>query len=401
VVSLINCVLNRLKSEVEKELKENILEFWINNAQDNENGGFYGYISRDLKVISDYHKASVLNARILWTFSTAYRLYADEKYLQIAKRAYNYITRHFIDYEYYGVYWQLDHKGRPADTKNQVYSVAFTIYGLSEYYRAVGDAAALELAIKLYESLERYARDRLYGGYIEALERNWQPLSDMSLSDRDMNVPKSMNTHLHVMEAYTNLLRVNDTPVLRESLQSILEIMLERILNHKTNSFDVFFTMNWSSCANVVSYGHNIEGSWLICESAEVLGNPALLEKARKAAVSMAEQVRKDGVDPVYGGIYYEMHDRMLDESKDWWPQAEAVVGFFNAWQVTGDRTFLDESVKIWKFIQNHIIDREYGEWYWGVVRDGSSVTSDEKAGSWKCPYHNSRMCFEIISRIK
>lgn len=396
-----NCVLNQLKSEIDKELKDNILKFWINCAQDNENGGFYGYISRNLKVKPDHHKASVLNARILWTFSSAYRLYADEKYLQIARRAYDYIIKHFIDYEYYGVYWKLDPKGQPADTKNQVYSVAFTIYGLSEYYLAVGDTAALELAMKLYESLELYARDRLYGGYIEALERDWQPLSDMSLSDRDMNVPKSMNTNLHVMEAYTNLLRANDTPSLKESLQSILEVMLERILNHETYSLDVFFTMNWSSCANIVSYGHNIEGSWLICESAEVLGNPELLEKARKAAVLMAQQVRADGVDPVYGGIYYEMHDRVLDERKDWWPQAEAVVGFFNAWQLTGDMTFLDESIKIWQFIQSYIIDRKYGEWYWGVTRDGFSVTSDEKAGNWKCPYHNSRMCFEILSRIK
>lgn len=396
-----NYVLNQLKSEVEKELKNNILNFWINYAQDNENGGFYGYISSDLKIKADYHKASVLNARILWTFSTAYRLYADEKYLQVARRAYNYITKHFIDYEYYGVYWQLDHKGQPTDTKNQVYSVAFTIYGLSEYYRAVGDTAALELAMKLYESLEQHARDRLYGGYIEALERNWQPLSDMSLSERDMNVPKSMNTNLHVMEAYTNLLRVNDTPALRESLQSILEVMLNRVLNHETCSFDVFFTANWASCANVVSYGHNIEGSWLICESAEVLGNPALFEKAKKAAVRMAQQVCTDGVDPVYSGIYYEMHDCVLDERKDWWPQAEAVVGFFNAWQLTGDKAYLDESIKTWQFIQSNIVDHKYGEWYWGVVRDGSSVTSDEKAGDWKCPYHNSRMCFEIVSRIK
>lgn len=394
-------VLNQFKAQIEHQLRNNILRFWINYAQDNGNGGFYGYISHDLKVKADHDKASVLNARILWTFSTAYRLYSEEEYLQLAQRAYEYIKKYFIDYKHSGVYWQLDHKGQPKDPKNQVYSVAFMIYGLSEYHRATGDIAALELAIKLYESLEQHARDRVYGGYLEALAQDWSPLSDMSLSDGDMNVPKSMNTHLHVMEAYTNLLRVYDSPVLRESLRSLLEVMLEQILNHETGSFDLFFDMDWTPCADIFSYGHDIEGSWLIHESAEVLGDAALLEKAKAVAIRMAHEVRKNGVDLVYGGIYNDRHDSSLDEGKDWWPQAEAVVGFFNAWQISGDEAFFDESIKIWQFIQKYIVDHENGEWYWGVTRDGSSVTSEEKAGSWKCPYHNSRMCFEIVTRIK
>ncbi len=395
-----NDMLNRFKSEIEKELRDNILEFWINYSQDNEYGGFYGYISHDLKIKADYAKASVLNFRILWTFSAAYRLYSQEKYLHIARRAYEYIKKHFIDNKNYGVYWMLDHKGQPIDAKNQVYSVAFAIYGLSEYYRAFGETEALDLALKLYESLEKHARDRVYGGYIEALEQDWSALTDMSLSDKDMNVPKSMNTHLHVMEAYTNLLRVHDSPQLRESLRSLLIVLLEHIINHETWSFDLFFTMDWTSCADVYSYGHNIEGSWLIYESADVLGDPELLEKAKTAAVRMAQEVRANGLDHANGGIYYEMESSGIDDRKDWWPQAEAVVGFFNAWQITGDEAYLDEALKTWKFIQKYLVDRENGEWYWGVTRDGSELTSEEKAGSWKCPYHNSRMCFEIVSRV-
>jgi len=394
-------ILNQFRSEVEKELTDNILEFWINNSQDNEYDGFYGCISNDLKIEAGHDKSSVLNLRILWTFSSAYRLYAQEKYMHAARRAYEYVKKHFIDYDNYGVYWMLDHKGQPIDTKNQVYSAAFAIYGLSEYYRAFGDNEALDLALKLYESLEKHARDRVYEGYIEAFKQDWSPLPDMSLSGRDMNVPKSMNTHLHVMEAYTNLLRVYDSPQLRESLGSLLQVMLGHIINHETWSFDLFFTMDWTSCVDAFSYGHDIEGSWLIYESAEVLGDQALLEKAKTASVRMAYEVRKNGLDHANGGIYYEKHPSGLDDRKDWWPQAEAVVGFFNAWQISGDKVFLDDAINTWKFIQKYIVDSEFGEWYWGVTRDGSELTGCEKVSPWKCPYHNSRMCFEIISRVK
>ena len=253
----------------------------------------------------------------------------------MAARAYEYIRDHFINREHMGVYWMLDYKGAPKDTKNQVYANAFTVYALSEYYRAFRDSAALELAISLYESLERNAKDMRYGGYLEALACDWSPLADMSLSSRDMNVPKSMNTHLHMLEAYTNLYRVWKSDQLRESLGTLLENVMEHIVDSITWSFRLFFEMDWTPCANITSYGHDIEGSWLIHEAAEVLGNRALLERAEEVAVNMAEHVLQNGTDRTYGGIFNEMYDSKLDDNKDWWPQAEAVAGFFNAWQLT------------------------------------------------------------------
>ncbi len=391
----------QLKEQVEKELRNNILKFWCEYAPDNENGGFYGFISKDLEVNDHHDKASVLNARILWTYSKAYRLYKQKSFLDMAVRAYEYIRKHFINYETMGVYWLLDYKGKPVDTKNQVYANAFTIYALSEYFRAAGDKSALDLAVKLFEALEEHARDKAHGGYLEAFAADWSPLSDMSLSEKDMNVPKSMNTHLHVLEAYTNLLRVWDSDKLKASLDALLKNVLEHIVDKNSWRFELFFSLDWTPCSDITSFGHDIEGSWLIYEAAEVLGDGMMLEKARTASIRMAEKALLNGMDEEFGGMYNELHDTKLDDNKDWWPQAEAVVGFFNAWQLTGDRNFLDASYKCWQFIDKYIVDPKNGEWHWGVTRDGSRVTSSEKAGQWKCPYHNSRMCYEIISRVK
>jgi mannobiose 2-epimerase len=395
-----NDKIKEFRSQVEKELKE-ILEFWINNSRDYKNGGFYGYISKDLRPGYTHDRSSVLNARILWTFSSAYRFFREAKYLNMASLAYEYIKNHFIDRVYSGIYWQLDYKGSPSDTQKKTYAMAFAIYGLSEYYRATSDSEALAYAIDLYRCLERFAHDPKHGGYIEAFARDWSQLPDMSLSPKDMNVPKTMNTHLHLLEAYTNLLKTWDSDMLRGSLRKLLLIMLDRIIDHDTWSLNLFFAMDWSPCSNITSYGHNIEGSWLICEAAGILGDAELLKRTEACSLKMAERVLKEGMDTVYGGIYNETKDSVLDDTKDWWPQAEAVVGFYNMYQVTSNTVFLDASLKAWEFIRNHIIDHVHGEWFSGVTRDGSRVTGDEKAGFWKCPYHNSRMCLEIISRIK
>lgn len=391
--------VSQLRVLAEDELRSNILDFWCRHAIDNENGGFYGYISGDLDADTLHEKSSVLNARILWTFSAAYRLYGDEKYLGMAARAYEYIRDRFISREHMGVYWMLDHRGLPKDTKNQVYANAFVIYGLSEYYRAVGDSSALELAVGLFRSLEKHARDKEHGGYLEALACDWSPLADMSLSKKDMNVPKSMNTHLHVLEAYTNLYRVWKQDEIRESLKALLETVMDRIVDSSTWSFRLFFGMDWTPCADIISYGHDIEGSWLIHEAAEVLGDPALMERAVKTAVNMAESVLVNGSDRKFGGIFNERHGSVLDDNKDWWPQAEAVVGFINAWQLTGKGAFLDEALKTWRFIDKYIVDRKNGEWRRAVSRSGAPLADDERISPWKCPYHNSRMCFEIIRR--
>lgn len=392
-----NKKLETFRLQLDRELKENILPFWINNALDFENGGFYGYISNEGTASKEYDKGSVLNSRILWTFSSAFLIYGDKKYLEVADRAYNYILEHFLDKDYSGIYWMVDCKGKATVSKKQTYATAFTIYGFSEYFRAIGNRQSLDKAIELFETLEKHAYDRENKGYFEAFARDWSPLADMSLSEKDMNVQKTMNSHLHILEAYTSLLRVWNDQNLRKKLGELIETVMEHIIDKNTFCFKLYFDEYWNSKSDIISFGHDIEGSWLLHEAAEVLGDEELLKRVGEISVKMAQGVYERGIDPVYGGVFNE---NISDRNKDWWPQAEAVVGFFNTYQMTGNECYLEAAYKAWSFIDNYIIDKENGEWFHSVSEDRIIHKNMEKAGPWKCPYHNSRMCIEIINRI-
>ncbi|ACL77296.1 AGE family epimerase/isomerase [Ruminiclostridium cellulolyticum] len=394
-------LINKLVNELETELRNDILPFWINNAVDTDNRGFYGLISSDLTIDKTHAKAAVLNARILWTYSKAYSRYKEGKYFFMAERAYNYIVDFFIDKVNSGVYWLLDYKGNVLNSKKQTYAIAFAIYGLSEFFLATGRKESLTKAIELYNALETHTWDCVNKGYYEAHTTDWQPLADMSLSPADMNVSKSMNTHLHIIEAYTNLYRVWKDARLKSTLEEIINITINHIIDPKKHSFNLFFDEKWNPVSEKISFGHDIEGSWLLCEAAEVLGNKELIKRVSEISVAMAQRVYNTGIDTKYGGLFYEQDKNVIETIKDWWPQAEAVVGFSNAYQLTGNDCFMIEAVNTWSFIKAHIIDKVHGEWVWGTSADGLNVTNNEKAGPWKCPYHNSRMCFEILQRFK
>lgn len=393
--------LRSVKEQFYQELREDILRFWMDHAVDVENGGFYGYITNDLRVAKNAPKAGVLNARILWTYSTAYRVLKADEYLTMANRAYHYLADHFFDPEYSGIYWMLDYKGKALDSKKQIYAIAFAIYGLAEYFEATGDRESLKKAIELYKAIEEHSYDPENQGYLEALSRDWGPLADMSLSPKDLNVKKSMNTHLHILEAYTRLFRVWKDKELAGKLKEIIRITIDRILDPKKERFQLFFDEYWHSQSDIVSFGHDIEGSWLLYEAAEVLEDSAILSEVKPIALRMAENVLRNGIDTQNGGLYNEAKGgRLTDDGKDWWPQAEAVVGFCNAYQLSGEERFWKASLAMWEFIKSRIIDKQNGEWFWGVSRDGKVQLGREKVGPWKCPYHNSRMCFEMLQRL-
>lgn len=395
-------VLNQQWLErIEQELESNILGFWMKHTVDEQNGGFYGFISRDLTVNPEAGKSLVLNTRILWTFASAYRILGNEQYLKIADRAYSYINKHFIDNEFGGLYWMVDAAGSPLETKKQVYGQAFAIYAFSEYYRATGNEAALQQAIELFRTLERYSYDKEYKGYFEAMTREWQETDDNSLSEKDLNEKKSMNTHLHVMEGYTNLYRVWKSDELHAKLKELIEITIKHIVNPDNAHFILFFDEQWNYRSEHISYGHDIEGSWLLFEAAEVLGDEALLEEVKAIAIRMAEATFNEGVDEDGGLLNEAGPDGLIDTHKDWWPQAEAVVGFYNAYQMTREEKYRDAAVRSWSFIEDFIVDKEHGEWLWSVTRDGAPSGNIEKVSPWKCPYHNGRACFEMIERLK
>jgi mannobiose 2-epimerase len=391
----------RLRSEV----AGNILPFWA-RAEDREHGGFYGKIDCDGNIHAQAPRAAVIQARILWTFSGACRL-VDPSYREIADRAWSYLADKFWDAEHAGIYWMLDYLGRALSDRKQIYAQAFAIYGMAEHFRATGNAESLERARQLYRLIEAHSYDPVHQGYIEACARDWGALEDMRLSLKDLNSPKSMNTHLHILEAYTNLLRVWPDDGLLASQKELLEVTMDRIVDARTAHFRLFFDNRWNSLTDHISYGHDIEGSWLLVEAAEVVGDAALLDRACKLAIRMADAVAREAVDKD-GSIFYEADSTgaLIDPNKHWWAQSEAVVGFYNAYQLTGEERFRSLAYRAWEFIEAKMVDRVHGEWHAKLKPDGTPFREHEDSdaclvGPWKCPYHNSRVCYEMMERLK
>lgn len=390
-----------MKQEVQDVLQTNILPFWLDKMIDRENRGFYGRIDGHGVLHPDAEKGAILNARILWTFSAAYRVLKRPEYLAAATRAKDYILEHFYDKEFGGIYWSLDCLGRPKDTKKQFYAIGFAIYGLSEYARATADREALDYAIRLFECIEQHSLDRKDNGYIEACTREWGKIEDMRLSDFDANYPKSQNTHLHIIEPYTNLFRIWKDERLEKALRNLINIFTDKILNPETHHLDLFFDNDWTRGAgHLESYGHDIECSWLMHEAALVLSDEEVLRKV-EPIVKLVAKASEKGLN-ADGSMVHEANvdTGHVDDDLHWWVQAEAVVGFFNIYQYFGDEQALEKATHCWQYIKQNLIDNENGEWYWSRHADGTLNLEDDKAGFWKCPYHNGRMCLELIERI-
>lgn len=390
--------LKQLETELQLELA-NILQYWMQHAVDEQYGGFYGKIDNANVVDIDAPKGLVLNARILWAFSAAYNHTKEKTYLPIAARAYQYLINHFLDKQYGGFYWSIDKNGSITDNKKQVYGIAFCLYGFSEFYKATNNDEALQHAKKCFTCIEQYSFDKKKGGYLEAFTRDWNSIDDLRLSAKDANEKKTMNTHLHVLEAYTNFYRIWKDEKLRNSIKLLLENFSDHIVNSNTGHLYLFFDEDWQVKGDIVSYGHDIEAAWLLLEAAEIINDDELMGNFKKLSVKMAVAAAK-GLD-IDGGLWYEKeHDKLVDQ-KHSWPQAEALVGFFNAWQLTADKKYLYYVLNNWQFIQQYILDKENGEWFWGVNSDHSIMEGQDKAGFWKCPYHNTRACLEISKRIQ
>lgn len=391
--------METLKKEMKQCLENNILRYWIDKVTDKEHGGYYGRVDGHDHVHPEAEKGAILNGRILWAFSAAYRVMKNKEYLDAATRAKDYILDHFIDKEYGGVYWSLDCEGKPLDTKKQTYAIGFVIYGLSEYARATGDKQALDAAIKLYHDIEAHAYDAVNGGYVEALTREWNPIADMRLSDKDENGAKTMNTHLHVIEPYTNLHRVWPSKELHESIHRLLDVFTDKLYNKETHHLDLFFDNAWHGRRNIESYGHDIEATWLLWETALVLGEDDVKAKLGPIVVDLAKAA-DEGLQPDGSMIYEHWKDTgKTDRQRQWWVLCENVIGHVNLYQYFNDASALKVAKDCWTFIDKHLVDHVNGEWHWAVDDNGKINLDDDKAGFWKCPYHNSRMCLEIIER--
>jgi len=389
--------MNRLKTEVYINLTTNILPYWSGKMVDRQNGGFYGRIDWNDRVHPDDDKGGILNARILWTYSSAYRILKDTAYLNLATRSKDYIMAHFIDKKYGGAYRSVRSDGEPSDTRKQTYTQSFFIYGMSEYYRATGDTAALNTARKLFGLLEMRARDTESNGYFEVFTREWQRKHDRLIGEKTVNDEKSMNTHLHIMEAYTNLYRIWPDKQVADRLKNLVEIFLDKIIDKKTSHLKCFLDKNWNSTSTIDSYGHDIESSWLLYEAANLIGDSALLTRVRETSIKIADAAA-EGLQTDGSMIYEKDHSTgRINSERSWWPQAETIVGYMNAYELTGNKKYLDYSVNCWNYTKNHFVDNNSGGWFSTVSESG--IGRGDKAGFWVCPYHNGRMCLEIIER--
>lgn len=384
-----------ITEEVKKELTEHMIPFW-NALRDDENGGFYGYLSYGLELDKKADKGVILHSRILWFYSNAYMTLGDESLLGYAKHAYEFIKNNCVDYELGGVYWMMDYQGKPADDMKHTYNIAFAIYALSSYYRASGDREALELAYKLFEDVEKNTLDEY--GYQEAFDRSWNLVDNDALSENGLKADKTMNAILHLIEAYTELYLADKNDKVAERLKFQLGQMRDIVYTPETNALKVFFDTQFGTVGDIHSYGHDIEATWLMDRACDVLGDEELKKQFAEMDLKISRNIQDIALED--GALNNERENDKIDRKRVWWVQAEAIVGFINAYQHGGDEEFLKSAKSIWEYVKSDIIDkREGGEWYSEVSFEHQPHDFKEIVGPWKCPYHNGRMCMEVINR--
>ncbi len=390
-----NIQTKQFQIEVEAELYS-ILDYWMKFTVDDLHGGFYGSINNQNIPDVNAEKGIVLNSRICWSFSAAYSITKMPAHFAMAQRAFQYIFDYFIDREYGGVYWSVDVNGKMLQGKKQIYGLAFCVYALSEFYKISNNKAALHVALDLYNYIEEKSFDKEKNGYIEAFTREWNEAVDLRLSAKDNNDRKTANTHLHIIEAYANLYTVWPKPELKERIVNLLHLFSKYFINQE-HHLNLFFNDVWEPRSLLQSYGHDVEAAWLLLQCAETVGSA--VDEFKTHAIALTNAAAK-GLDED-GGLWYEYDPATnhLIAEKHSWPQAEAMIGFYNAYQLTGIQAYQTKSKESWNFIKTYIKDDINGEWFWGVNKNYQPMAK-EKAGFWKCPYHNTRALLELMQRI-
>ncbi|MCI7108541.1 MAG: AGE family epimerase/isomerase [Agathobacter sp.] len=386
-----------MKDEIRDHLVSDIIPFW-KGLRDDEYGGYYGYLSYDLKLDKKAEKGCILNSRILWFFSNAYTLLKDQSLLEEADHGYAFLKDYCIDSENGGIYWSMNYDGTPLDTTKHTYNQAFCIYALSSYYEASGKEEALELAKQLFHMIEEKCTDDQ--GYLEAFTRDFKPESNEKLSENGVLAEKTMNTLLHVFEAYTELYRVSKDTEVKERLEWIMDVFADKVYDPARKRQEVFFDKNYNSLIDLHSYGHDIETAWLIDRGVEVLGEEAYSRKMTPITKALTQNIYEVAFDG--HSLANECEKGVVDTNRVWWVQAETIVGFLNGYEKDPSKTEYKEAAEtVWQFIKEHVIDpREGSEWFWLVRQDGTPVEGKPIVEPWKCPYHNGRMCMEVIRRL-
>ena len=384
--------------EVKAHLLNDIIPFW-KNLRDDEFGGYYGYMDYNLKLDKKAVKGCILNSRITWFFANAYTLLKDESLLEEAKHGFAFMKEHCMDKENGGIFWSMKYDGTPEDTTKHTYNQAFSIYALSSYYEATHDEEALVMAKELFHIIETKCTDEI--GYKEAFDKEFHEVENDKLSENGVIAEKTMNTLLHVFEAYTELYRVAKLPEVKERLEWIMDTFADKVYNPKLHRQEVFFDRNMNTILDLHSYGHDIETAWLMDRGVEVLGEKKYEEKMTPITKDLTAEIYKVAFDG--HSLANECEKGVVNVHRIWWVQAETVIGFLNGWQKDPSRTeYLEAAKSEWQFIKDHVMDKRQGsEWFWEVDPSGKPYEGRPIVEPWKCPYHNGRMCFEVIRRLE
>lgn len=389
--------MGKMKEEIQNHLVKDIIPFW-KNLRDDENGGYYGWVGYDLKVDKKAVKGCILNSRILWFFSNAYTMLKDPSLLDEADHGFAFMKQYCMDRENGGIFWSIQYDGKPEDTTKHTYNQAFAIYALSSYYEASGKEEALDMAKELFHIIEEKCTDEI--GYKEAFDKEFHEIENDKLSENGVIAEKTMNTLLHVFEAYTELYRVAKLPEVGERLHWIMETFAHKVYNPELHRQEVFFDKNMKSILDLHSYGHDIETAWLIDRGVEVLGDPKMEELLSPITRDLTAQIYKVAFNG--HSLANECEKGVVNTHRIWWVQAETVIGFLNGYQKDpSKKEYLEAAESEWQFIKDYVIDKRSGsEWYWEVDENGKPYPDRPIVEPWKCPYHNGRMCMEVMKRL-
>lgn len=385
-----------MRDEIKLHLEQGIIPFW-KTLRDETYGGYYGFMDFDRNVDKNAVKGCILNSRITWFFSSAYQLLGDESLLEEARHGYRFLKERCLDQKYGGVFWSVGHDGTPEDTTKHTYNQAFAIYALSSYYQASKEEESIRLAEEIFQIIEDRCMDE--EGYLEAFDREFNPVKNDKLSENGVIADKTMNTLLHVLEAYTEFYRVTRKEEVKKRLMWILDVIAEKVYNPSLHRQEVFFDAHYHSIIDLHSYGHDIEAAWLLDRALDVIDQQLYRQKIEPITKDLTRQVYETAYDG--HSLSNECDKGVVDTDRVWWVQAEAIVGFLNGYQKNPEMTeYLAAAENIWQFIKTFVIDkRSKAEWYWLVDKDGRPYEDKPIVEPWKCPYHNGRMCIEVIRR--
>ncbi len=413
--------LRKVLERMNEYFEEQLVPFWSERCIDRKNGGYLVDFDKDGIFKNTDEKYLVTQTRVLYGLSLFCKYFKnDAKYKKYAECGYNFLAKYFWDYKNYGWIWKTDNKGTSLDRGKVVYGQSFALYALCEYYLISGNKEILAFAEKTFELLQIHCSDNLYGGYYENFTENWE-LEEPGYAGGDR---KSLDVHMHLLEAYTKLYECTKKELHRRKLLETIELIFDRMVHKKyfcgLNQFNIKFEnippiaikRTWNAdrktdTAKVkdidgirtTSYGHNLELVWLTLKAFEILK----IKPSRYTPIleELANHSIRYGLDRKYGGMFrdgpYNGKAMVLD--KEWWQQSESLVGALYSYELTHDDKFLDAFINIWEFVDSKMINKKAGEWYPLLDRAGGIKLSD-LGNPWKASYHTGRSMVECINKL-